>query len=75
MLMLVSWRGLEPDKDYPEHSIMGEVTKDVLIAYRIPYWVLNEKNWKKTLEEALKKMNAQSNPVCLVVKKGVFNKV
>jgi sulfopyruvate decarboxylase TPP-binding subunit len=73
MLIFVSYRGLEPDKDFPEHSIMGEVTEDVLKAYRIPYWELEEDNWKRTLENALTTMNGESCPVSLLVKKGVFS--
>jgi phosphonopyruvate decarboxylase len=38
MLLIISWRGLEPDRDFPEHSIMGEVTEELLIVYRVPYW-------------------------------------
>jgi len=72
MLILVSWRGLEPDKDSPEHSIMGEVTENVLEAYHIPYWELKETDWQRTLEIALSVMNEQSLPVCLIVKTGVF---
>ena len=72
MLILVSWRGLEPDKDSPEHSIMGEITEDVLKAYQIPYWELKEKDWQRTLEIALSVMNEQSCQVCLIVKKGVL---
>ena len=64
--------GLEPDKDSPEHSIMGEVTENVLEAYHIPYWELKETDWQRTLEIALSVMNEQSLPVCLIVKTGVF---
>ena len=72
MLILVSWRGLEPDKDSPEHSLMGKITEDVLKSYQIPYWVLKEKDWQRILDIALPVMNEQLCPVCLLVKKGVF---
>ncbi|MFX1466251.1 MAG: thiamine pyrophosphate-binding protein [Promethearchaeota archaeon] len=74
ILLLVSWRGLEPDKDFPEHSIMGEVTEDALGAYRVPYWELKEEGWQSTLENAIKTMNETKVPVCLLVKEGVLSK-
>jgi len=74
ILLLVSWRGLEPDKDFPEHSIMGEVTEDALRAYRVPYWELKEEDWQSTLEHAIKTMNETMRPVCLLVNDGVLSK-
>ena len=73
LLLFVSYRGLEPDNDFPEHSIMGEVTESVLNAYKVPYWNLEENNWKKTLDLAIGKMKSTSLPVCLLVKKGVLS--
>ena len=52
LLLLVSYRGLEPDKDFPEHSVMGKVTEDVLKAYNIPSWEIVEDGWKKSLNIA-----------------------
>ncbi len=73
ILLFVSYRGLEPDNDFPEHSIMGEVTENVLDAYKVPYWNLEESNWVKTLDVAIGKMDKTSLPVCLLVEKGVLS--
>ncbi len=73
LLMFVSYRGLEPDRDFPEHIIMGDVTKSVLDAYQIPYWVIEEHNWKNVLDNALEIMEELSKPVCILVKKGVLS--
>ncbi|MFW9853315.1 MAG: thiamine pyrophosphate-binding protein [Candidatus Thorarchaeota archaeon] len=73
LLILVSYRGLEPDNDFPEHSIMGKVTESVLDAYKVPYWNLKEINWVKTLDLAVNKMNKTSLPVCLLIEKGVLS--
>jgi len=73
LLLFVSYRGLEPDRDFPEHSIMGEVTENVLNAYKVPYWRLNENNWVKTLNQAINKMEKDSLPVCLLIEKGVLS--
>ena len=72
ILLIISWRGLEPDRDFPEHSIMGEVTEGVLAGYHIPYWELEQDNWEETLKRALAEMVKTSRPVALLVKQGVL---
>ncbi|MHA2142771.1 MAG: thiamine pyrophosphate-binding protein [Candidatus Thorarchaeota archaeon] len=72
MLIIISWRGLEPDRDFPEHSLMGEVTQDALDSYRLPYWELKQEDWQKTVESAVVKMEETSRPVALLVKQGVL---
>ena len=72
MLIIISWRGLEPDRDFPEHSIMGEVTEEALAGYRVPYWELKEEGWQQTIKLALMKMEETSRPVGLLVKQGVL---
>jgi len=73
MLLLISYRGLLPDKDFPEHSIMGEVSEDFLRALKIPYWILECESWQKTMKEAIDKMEKLQSPVALLVKKGVLS--
>ncbi|MBY8998117.1 MAG: hypothetical protein KGD60_10315 [Candidatus Thorarchaeota archaeon] len=72
MLLIVSWRGLEPDRDFPEHSLMGEVTEDTLVGYHVPYWEMKEEDWQETIELALTEMDETSRPVALLVKQGVL---
>ena len=72
MLILISYRGLESDKDFPEHSLMGEVNKPVLKAFKVPYWILSEKNWMSEVKKAIIKMEETSSPVVLLVNKGVL---
>jgi len=72
MLLIISWRGLEPDHDFPEHSIMGEVIEGVLESYRVPYWELEQDIWQETLKKALTEMSETSKPVALLVKQGVL---
>jgi phosphonopyruvate decarboxylase len=73
MLILISYRGLEPDKSFPEHSIMGEVNEPVLKALNVPYWNLSEETWKTDMQNALQKMEETSCPAALLVKKGVLS--
>jgi len=72
MLLIISWRGLEPDHDFPEHSLMGEANEEALAAYRVPFWELKQEEWKQTIELALNKMDETSRPVALLVKQGVL---
>ncbi len=72
MLILISYRGLEPDNDFPEHSIMGEVNEPVLKAFKVPYWNLSEDRWTIEMKAAIQKMTETSSPVVLLVKKGVL---
>jgi phosphonopyruvate decarboxylase len=71
MLIIISYRGLEPDRDFPEHLLMGKVTEDSLKCYRVPYWNLKSDGWQKTLEDAIAKMEEMSKPVALLVRAGV----
>jgi len=73
LLLFVSYRGLEPDADFPEHTIMGDLTEDVLSAYQIPYWLINDDQWENILEQAIEVMEISSLPVCILVKKGVLS--
>ena len=72
MLMLISYRGLKIDKDFPEHSLMGEVNEPVLKALKIPYWELLVENWEMDMLIAIAKMEESSAPVALLVRKGVL---
>ena len=72
ILLIISWRGLEPDRDFPEHSLMGEVTEDTLAGYQVPYWELRTEDWQRTIEVSLTRMDETSRPVALLVKQGVL---
>ena len=73
MLLLISYRGLESDRTFPEHDIMGEVNEAVLKAFKVPYWILTEEHWKAEMKQAIEKMNEISSPVALLVKDGVLS--
>lgn len=73
MLLLVSYRGLESDRDFPEHSIMGKVNESILEAYNIPYWTLVEEKWQVTLRNAILIMNKTLQPVVILIQKGVLS--
>ena len=72
LLIFVSYRGLEPDKTFPEHLLMGEVTEAVLDAYGVPFWNMKGENWKEILDEAIGRMNKDSTVVYILVEKEVI---
>lgn len=73
MVLLISYRGLESDRGFPEHDIMGEVSEVLLKAFKIPYWILSESDWETDMHLALKEMKNNSSPVALLVKDGVLS--
>ncbi len=72
MILLISWRGLEDDKDFPEHSIMGEINEKLLDAFQLPYFELTKTNWQETIKKAIDDCMLISKPIALLVKKGVL---
>ena len=73
LLLFVSYRGLEPDTNFPEHLVMGDITEDVLSAYQIPYEILYEHDWVDTIDRALEEMKTNNTTVCILVEKGVLS--
>ena len=73
MLLLISYRGLESDRAFPEHDIMGDVNEAVLKAFNIPYWNLSISNWEEEMDIAIEEMKKSSAPVALLVKDGVLS--
>ena len=73
ILILVSFRGLDDDSDFPEHSIMGKINNSLLESLELNYLDLREKNWLKLMDEALTLMKERALPVVLMVNKGVLS--
>ncbi|MHA1944782.1 MAG: hypothetical protein ACXAC6_02400 [Candidatus Hodarchaeales archaeon] len=72
MLLLISYRGLEDDRDFPEHSLMGEINNSFLESFNLRYWDFDEDNWLMSMQRAIESMDEISSPVVLLVKKGVL---
>ncbi len=72
MLIFVSYRGLTEDEDFPEHSIMGEITENLLESLNVSFSILEEEGWQDTLAHSIDQSLKESQPVCLLIKKGVF---
>ncbi len=72
MLIFVSYRGLTEDEDFPEHSIMGEITENLLKSLNVSFSILEEEGWQDTLAHSIDQSLKESQPVCLLIKKGVF---
>ena len=72
MLILISYRGLKDDEDFPEHSIMGKINNSFLEALNLKCWLLESKNWQWVMEKSIEEMKQDSLPVVLLVKKGIL---
>lgn len=65
-LLLVTWRGFE-GKDAPEHLLTGRITPGLLDLLGVPYRVLSTLSIDADVAWAAAKMEAQSQPVALVL--------
>ena len=73
ILLLISYRGLEDDRDFPEHSLMGEINDSFLDSLNLRYWNLEKENWHEIMQRAIRSMDEFSSPVVLLVEKGVLS--
>ena len=53
MIFLIGWRGFL-ENDAPEHIKIGKIQSKLLKALSLQYMILDEKNWKKSCDSALK---------------------
>ncbi len=53
MIFLIGWRGFL-ENDAPEHTKIGKIQPKLLQALSLQSIVLDEKNWKKSCDWALK---------------------
>lgn len=74
MLLLVGWRGEPGVKDEPQHVKQGKVTVSLFKTLGIPTEVLpDEENAALELaRKMIERAKAESRPVALVVRKGLF---
>jgi len=72
MVLLVGWRGEPGVHDEPQHLKQGKITLSLFETLDIPTTVLTEDGWEKEVSDACARALAESRPVALVVKKGLF---
>ncbi len=64
LIFLIGWRGFLKN-DAPEHTKIGRIQPDLLKIMEIDHKIIQENNWKKMCEWALKK--TQNNKSCALV--------
>ncbi len=78
ILLLVGWRGEPNVKDEPQHVHQGKITPDLLETMGIPYEIIDASQDEKTAFGAFEKMlniaSSEKKPVCILVRKGTFEK-
>lgn len=76
MIVMIGWRGEPGEIDEPQHMKQGRVTEAMLHAMEIPFRVLtgDVANAKEVAAWATSTATRLSQPVVLLVRKGVFSK-
>lgn len=76
MLMMIGWRGEPGKKDEPQHVTQGRLTLPLLETMDLPYEVLSddEATAHAQVQKAIDTIQSTSQPVALVVRKGLFAK-
>ena len=74
MVLLVGWRGEPGVKDEPQHVKQGKVTVSLFETLGIPTEILpdDESAALEVTQKMVEKAKAESRPVALVVRKGLF---
>ena len=74
MVLLVGWRGEPGVKDEPQHVKQGEVTVSLFETLGIPTEILpgDDESAADLTRKMVEKAKAESRPVALVVRKGLF---
>jgi sulfopyruvate decarboxylase TPP-binding subunit len=67
LLIVVGWRGFLKN-DAPEHRKIGQIQNDLFKLLSLESRVLTEKNWKKTCEWALKRINNNSTTILVIAR-------
>jgi phosphonopyruvate decarboxylase len=69
-LLVITWRGEKPEA--PEHDLMGENLKAYLKLLDIPFRVLSDSGWAKSIKDMSHLAKKTRKPVAVIVKKGFF---
>lgn len=74
MVLLVGWRGEPGVKDEPQHVKQGKVTISLFETLGIPTEILpdDDESAANVTRKMVEKAKAESRPVALVVRKGIF---
>ena len=64
LIFLIGWRGYLKN-DAPEHEKIGKIQLDLLKTMKLDYKIIQNKNWKKMCDWALKK--SKNNDSCALV--------
>ena len=67
LILLIGWRGFLKN-DAPEHEKIGKIQPELIKSLDISSRILNDKNWKKNCEWAIKK-NSQGKLCALIMKR------
>jgi phosphonopyruvate decarboxylase len=74
VLLLIGWRGLNPDQDEPQHRFQGSITKEMLILLEIPFFEIeNESQIVELTSLAIKNIKAEKKSAAILVHPNIFS--
>lgn len=75
MVLLIGWRGQHGVNDEPQHTVMGQITEEILGSMSIPLKILdNSTSVASIFQWARDTALNENKPVAILVKKGFFSK-
>ena len=72
VVFVIGWRGEPGTKDEPQHKKQGKITLKLLELLGIDYIILEEKNYKKELQNLIEYSKKNLKPVAVIIKKNSF---
>lgn len=74
VLLLIGWRGLNPDKDEPQHRFQGSITKEMLSLLEIPFFEIeNESQIAELTSLAIKSIKNEKKSAAILVHPNIFS--
>ena len=73
ILFLIGWRGLNPEKDEPQHRFQGAITKEILSVLGIPvYEIANEDDIETITSNSIQYIKSVNTSAAILVHPGIF---
>jgi phosphonopyruvate decarboxylase len=74
VLLLIGWRGLNPDQDEPQHRFQGSITKEMLSLLEIPFFEIeNESQIAELTSLAIKSIKNEKKSAAILVHPNIFS--
>ena len=76
VLLLIGWRGINPDQDEPQHRFQGSITKEILSLLEIPFFEIENKiQIAEVTSSAIKNIKEHKKTAAILVHPSIFEDV